>query len=168
MANVLLALNLPYAEIWIPLVAGMAVGGMCLAGIHLFARKGKYLPPPPPPNSAQKKSQDFDPFVQGSPTEQRKSHRRTGNPVEVFVAVGEETTPRCRAWVVDRSVGGLALTLNDEIKPETRLRILPVNATGVTPWTEVEVRCCRPIKEGFELGCQFVRQPQWSVLLMFG
>ncbi len=164
-ANVLLAWNLPYWDIWVPLVVGMLVGGLCLVSIRVFQKRPVMPPPVHPP---QKKSQEYDPYVQGSPTEQRRGHRRSGNPVEVFVTKGEETTPACRAWVLDRSVCGLALSVTEEVTPGTHLQLLPVHASGITPWTEVEVKNCRPIKDGFELGCQFVRQPQWSVLLLFG
>jgi hypothetical protein len=165
-AIVLLGAGLPYGEIWLPLLVGMAVGGLCLVTIRLFQKPEAVALPLPPP--VQKKSQDYDPFVQGSPSEQRKAHRRGGNPVEVFVAIGEETTPTGRGWVVDRSVGGLGLNVAEEMKVGTHLQLLPVSAAGVTPWTEVEVKSCRAIKDGFEVGCQFVRQPQWSVLLLFG
>ena len=169
LANALLAWSPPFWEIWVPLLVGMSVGGLFLVAIRVFGgQKSNLIPPPSLVKPGQKKSQDFDPFVQGSPTEQRKAHRRGGNPVEVFVALGEETSPSRRGWVVDRSVGGLGITVGEEIKPGTHLQLLPVNAAGITPWTEVEVKSCRTVKNGFELGCQFVRQPQWSVLLLFG
>ena len=38
----------------------------------------------------------------------------------------------------------------------------------MTPWVDVEVRMCRALKDGYELGCQFVKTPNWSILLMFG
>ena len=169
-ANMLLGSGLAYAEVWLPLLVGMVVGGLCLATIRLFHKPAPPAPTPTPPlQPVWKTSQEYDPFTQGSATEQRRAHRRAGNPVEVFVAVGEATTtPSTRGWVVDRSVGGLGLNVSEEFKPGTHLQLLPVNAVGVTPWTEVEVKSCRPMKGGFEIGCQFVRQPQWSVLLLFG
>jgi len=170
-ANVLLALKVPYLEIWVPMLVGMAVGGLFLVTIRAFQRPKSVAlppPPPPPPNPPPNKGQQYDPFDQGSPTEQRKAHRRSGNPVEVFVARVEESAPFCRAWVIDRSVEGVALSAANELKPEFHVQILPVNAPVITPWTEVEVKSCRPVKHGFELGCQFVKKPQWSVLLLFG
>ena len=171
-SNVLLALKVPHLEIWVPMLVGMAVGGLFLVTIRLFqGPKSVDLPPPPPPpppKPIQNKGQEYDPFDQGSPSEQRKAHRRSGNPVEVLVARVGEAAPFGRAWVIDRSVEGVALSAANEMQPEFHIQIRPVNAPAVTPWTEVEVKSCRPVKHGFELGCQFVKKPQWSVLLLFG
>jgi hypothetical protein len=169
-AIILLALKVLNLNIWVPFLVGMVVGGLCLVTIRVLQRPGPVAlpPPPPPPNPVQKVGPGYDPFVHGSPSEQRKAHRRAGNPVEVFVTRAEETTPFCRAWVIDRSVEGVALSLSNELKPEMHLQLRPVTAPAITPWTEVEVKSCRPVKDGFELGCQFVKKPQWSVLLLFG
>ena len=45
---------------------------------------------------------------------------------------------------------------------------MPAHAPPMTPWTEVEVRSCRQKKDGYEVGCQFVKTPPWSILLLFG
>jgi hypothetical protein len=33
---------------------------------------------------------------------------------------------------------------------------------------QLEVKNCRLVGSEYELGCQFVRTPPWSVLLLFG
>jgi hypothetical protein len=158
-------LNLPGADIWLPLVAGMLAGGLCVVMFRAFSRRPVLAAPPAP---SAKKEQEYDPFVQGSATEQRRAHRRGGNPVEVLLAEQNSNTPTWRGWVVDRSVGGLCLCVPEEIPEGTLIRAMPVNAPTITPWTELEVRSCRATGDGHELGCQFVRQPPWSVLLLFG
>ena len=46
--------------------------------------------------------------------------------------------------------------------------MLPTNASEQVPWIEIEVRTCRLVEDSWELGCQFVKTPQWSILLLFG
>jgi hypothetical protein len=161
----ILGLKLPHAEIWLPLAVGMLAGGFCIVMYRTFGKRPALAAPPTP---GLKQEQEFDPFVQGSATEQRKAHRRGGNPVEVFLAPEESTTPAWRGWVVDRSVGGLCLGVAEEFSEGFVLRVLPTNAPTITPWTELEVRSCRATGDGYEIGCQFRRQPPWSILLMFG
>ncbi len=73
-----------------------------------------------------------------------------------------------RGWVLDRSMGGIGIQSAKQIEPGTLLAVLPVNAPEMTPWVDIEVRTCRENSGGYELGCQFIRTPNWSVLLMFG
>jgi hypothetical protein len=110
----------------------------------------------------------YDPFDYGSATERREAPRRKGNPIEVLVTDPEVAGEPVRGWVVDRSMGGLCLMLNDEIAPGTVLNIMPRNGPPATPWVEVEVRTCKKDRTGYEAGCQFVRTPPWAVLLLFG
>ncbi len=143
----------------------MFAGGLCIVMYRLLNRRPALAAPPTPTSRTE---QEYDPFVQGSATEQRKAHRRAGNPVEVLIAAEQSTTPDWRGWVVDRSVGGLCLCVPEEFAQGTFLRAIPANAPQLTPWTELEVRSCRSTNDGYEIGCQFVRQPPWSVLLLFG
>lgn len=159
-----LKLNIPYSEYWLPLIIGLGVGAMCLVVARVFGRRA--LPAVAAP--VDRARQDYDPFVHGSPTDQRKSFRRGGNPVEVFYSVPEHKDNAQIGWVFDRSVGGLGLIAASEWPAETVLAVRPTNAPQMTPWVEVEVRSCRQTEDGYELGCKFVRVPPWSILLMFG
>jgi hypothetical protein len=162
-----LRVDLPFSEYWLPLVIGMGVGLCAIsAGKLAFGRKKNpvFKPEERPPE----KTVDRDPFTQGSASEQRKSLRRQGNPTAVHVALdGQKDQPQ-QAWVMDRSMGGLCLQGSQEYRPGTRLSVLPANAPAMTPWVELEVRTCRELKTGFEVGCQFIKTPNWSILLMFG
>jgi PilZ domain len=109
-----------------------------------------------------------DPFDHGSVTERRGTPRRKGNAVEVLITDAEAAGEPVRAWVVDRSMGGLCLHLNDELAPGTVLSLKPRNGPPATPWVQVEVRSCKKDRSGYETGCQFVRTPPWAVLLLFG
>jgi hypothetical protein len=154
-------------EVWVPLTVAMATGAICIVMYRTFGKRPP-LPAPAPPTPCSKKEPEYDPFVEGSATEQRYAHRRAGNPVEVLLAPEGSTTQQWRGWVLDRSVCGLCLCVPDEFADGTVLRALPVKAPKITPWTDLEVRSCRGVKDGYEIGCQFIRQPPWSVLLLFG
>lgn len=156
--------SLPYSEYWLPLAIGVGIGLTFLVVARaVFSRRGHALPPPPT------KHAEYDPFAQGSPTEQRKSFRRTGNPVDVHYALADNKKQTNLGWVFDRSVGGLGLVTAEPFAAGTVLAVRPVRSGEATPWVEVTVRSSRPADAGgFELGCQFVKTPPWSVLLLFG
>ena len=157
---------LPYAEYWIPLAIGVGIGFTFLVMARgLFGWRPRVAPPPAPDPA-----KGFDPFVHGSPTEQRKSFRRTGSSIEVFYALPENKSRPQMGWVFDRSVGGVGLVVSEEMAEGLVLAVRPATAPDIVPWVDVEVRSCRPSSDGkgFDLGCKFVKTPPWSVLLMFG
>jgi hypothetical protein len=106
-------------------------------------------------------------FLQGVVTERRATPRRRGNAIEAFLSDGQtETVP---AWVVDRSMGGLCMLVERSFDPGVQLHVRPRNAPQSAPWTVVVVKACRADGPGqWEIGCQFVQAPTWSVLLLFG
>jgi hypothetical protein len=160
----LLQIQLPYSEYWLPLAIGIGVGLLAITASKLtFLRRAHAAPVRP-----AKAQEEYDPFTLGSPTEQRKSFRRTGNPTMVYLAQPDCKDQPKQGWVLDRSMGGLCILVDDEVEAGTSLAVIPVNAPPMTPWVDIEVRSCRASHDGFELGCQFVRTPAWSILLMFG
>jgi hypothetical protein len=51
------------------------------------------------------------------------------------------------------------------------IAVHPVHADALVPWVELEVRSCRPSVEipgQFEIGCQYVKSPPYSIQLLFG
>lgn len=98
----------------------------------------------------------------------RSSLRREGSPVEIYVSCTAFQNTTQQAWVVDRSTGGLRLTMDKGISPGMTMRILAVNAPKKTEWVTLLVRSCKPIEGHFELGCEFDQTPPWNVLLLFG
>ena len=158
--------DLPYQHYWLPLLIGMVAGmfglfvGSCIGRV----RKQTAAPAPAPAPAAAV----LDPFLYGSLTEQRKSLRRRGNVIEILWARPENRNLTQRALVLDRSMGGLRLATEAAIAPATRLFVLPVHASEQTPWIEIDVRTCVKVDDSWELGCQFVKTPQWSILLLFG
>ncbi len=159
-----LKLDIPLSEYWLPLIIGMGVGVCALTVSKLaFGRKNAISKKPKPAQTF-----DRDPFTEGSTNEQRKSFRREGNPTQVRLAFPDRKNQPACGWVLDRSMGGIGLQVSNEYKPDEKLAVLPVNAPEMTPWVDIVVRTCRENGDGYELGCQFVKTPNWSVLLMFG
>jgi hypothetical protein len=129
---------------FVPALAAISV----VSVLYFFSRPGK---PPAGVEDSQ--------ILPATPLEQRKSARRRGNPIEVLYSPP------------DRSMGGIRLAVVHNMLVGSILAIRPSNASPVVPWVEVEVRTCQPAKgiDGeFELGCQFVRTPPYSILLLFG
>jgi hypothetical protein len=144
---------------WMILAMGIVVG--CFAfvvGRRFLAHKPVEPPAAPPPD---------DVFLNGSQKERRATHRRRGNSVEVFLIQGPDKE-KIHAWVADRSVGGLCLMVEKPVEPGSIWLVRPRTAPETAPWTPIEVRTCRPEKGEFEVGCRFVKTPQWNIMLLFG
>ena len=164
LAQSLPRLALPSPELLLALTAGLACAGTALVvGRVLLGRRRQPKAAPGPEGGGH------DPFVQGSTTEQRQAHRRSqGCPVEVLLAGDAipEAAP-WRGWVVDRSVGGLRLAVPGLLAEGAVVAVRPAAAADA-PWTEVEVRSCQAVKDGWEVGCRFLKTPPYAVLLLFG
>jgi hypothetical protein len=109
-----------------------------------------------------------DPFEKGSITEQRQGVRRKGNPIEVLISDPEAEEAPVRGWVLDRSVNGLCLLVDEEIAVGTVLSVKPRQSPPGMPWIRAEVRNCKKDNTGYQAGCQFVSTPPWGILLLFG
>jgi hypothetical protein len=151
----------------VPLIGLVAAGLTFAVG---FAVAGRRRARQPVSRSARPAAPTApaDPFVQGSQSERRAAVRREGTMVPIVLADADGGGEPVPGWVVDRSVGGLCLRLNTSVLPGTRVSVRPRDASTMMPWTQVEVKSCRQQDGAWEVGCQFVRTPPWSVLLMFG
>lgn len=150
-------------------VALIGVGSASLAllvGAVLVGRRRHHHQSLP---SQAKPQSNRDPFVHGSATEKRISLRRRGNSVKVELAGVDGVVEPEDAWVVDRSMGGLCLRAEHRLfELGTILNVRPANTPRGVPWSQVEVKSCRAQGRGWELGCQFLKTPPWSLLLLFG
>jgi hypothetical protein len=157
--------NIPYSEYWLPLVIGLGVGFCAVAMLRSFLVKpDAYVPP----EEKKKPDPGYDPFQEGSRSDQRRSFRRGGHPVPVLFAPPERKDMPNEGWVIDRSMGGMCLGVPVEVSVGTIISLLPANAPPMTPWVDVAVRSCRTVDGQVELGVQFVKVPPWSILLLFG
>jgi hypothetical protein len=154
---------------WAAPAIGLVATGLAFAvGVAVLSRRPGRAPRRRAGTDGADPSAEPDPFVQGSSSERRVAARRVGNLVPISVTDGEGQTPPVEGWVADRSVGGLCLRLDAPVGVGSVLKVRPRKSSAVVPWTQVEVKSCRQEGDGWEIGCQFVRTPPWSVLLLFG
>jgi hypothetical protein len=156
-------LNTPYAYIWLPgLVFVFIVGA-----VYWFSR-------PLPKMSADahgKVVEAIQSVTTEKPKDQRYAFRRQGNPVQVYVAAAADKSDPAVGSVLDRSVGGMRLALYQPVEVGAVLSIRPTHADDIVPWIDIEIRSCRPSTEmhdQYELGCQYVKSPPYSIQLLFG
>jgi hypothetical protein len=103
-----------------------------------------------------------------SAVEKRKSDRRSGKHVDVLISDAIHNAESECAWVIDRSMGGLALTVEQPRDVGDILTVRPAEASEHIPWVQVEVRYCERLCTGWRLGCKFIRSPPYSVLMLYG
>lgn len=100
--------------------------------------------------------------------EQRRTPRRSGRHVHVFVtSPGSSEEPR-QGIVLDRSAGGLKILLGHDYQPGETLQVLPGGASQLTPWVAVVVRTCQKSGEDWEVGVQFQTVPPYATMVLFG
>jgi hypothetical protein len=152
---------------WVAPAAGAAAAVLALVFGYYLLRRSTPVSTPVGPPRAKNGMPQADPFLYGSATERRDTLRRKGTHVKVVLANADATEELGWSWVIDRSMTGLCLKVDQEVPAGTILSVRPLKAPE-TPWLQVEVKNCRPMGEHWEIGCQFLRQPAWSVLMLFG
>lgn len=150
----------PHGTWIVPVIGGAACGLAFLIGRLLLVSK-----PSPPPVDPEGPTETN--FLQGITRDRRIAPRRKGNTVEVQISIDERSDPT-RGWVLDRSIGGIGILVDEPIAQGAVIKIRPRTATVTAGWIEVTVRACRREGHQFELGCQFHRTPDWNTLLHFG
>jgi hypothetical protein len=100
--------------------------------------------------------------------ERRATPRRQGNLVSVTLTGGKSDDPTADGWVMNRSGGGLCLLVDEEISPGTVLTVTPNLGPTTFEWIQVEVKSCRPERNSWLLGCQFLEKLSWDDLRPFG
>jgi hypothetical protein len=99
--------------------------------------------------------------------EKRSGRRRWGNPTEVHVIL--PTGPsRVHGLVINRSTGGLAILVQQEVPAGTSIKIHSVEAPRSVPFTELQVCHCRKAGRLFLIGCEFREDVPWNVRVWFG
>jgi hypothetical protein len=158
---------------WTPYI-GPAVGVVATVVVLLVGwmvarrRGGGGFPAMPSAKDKATPNAEVDPFTQGASRERRVALRRGGNPVAILISDAEAHAEPHPGWVVDRSTGGLCLSVPDAVAEGTVLSVRTTNAPTTVPWVQIEVKNCRLVGKEYELGCRFVRTPPWSVMLLFG
>ncbi len=178
--KILVELDVSHWETWIPvvllaLVAGFFLGRSTRPRKDKSRTRGRYpartalLPAAnaAAPEAPEAPAAPADPFQEGSYGERRFSVRRTGKSVKVAVA-DVKLEDISAAWVADRSTGGLGLYMDAALEPGTMLYVRPWDGLESVPWVQVTVRSCQKEDDCWKVGCQFVKTPPWSILLLFG
>lgn len=97
--------------------------------------------------------------------ERRQYPRRHGNPVAIVLFDWSDSEKIGEGWVVDRCMGGICISSANRIPVGSHLQLRPMTQRNTLPSVPVEVRNVRPDPMAWRLGCRFLRQPSWSVLM---
>jgi PilZ domain len=154
-------------ESWTIPAAGLACAGLALMMARIVSGRRKPTPPAPPPPAKETNPQQkrFDP---PSHRERRAYVRRGDKPTRVLISDANATAEPFPGLVCNRSMGGLRLTVPRELEENTILSVRAGDAGPDSPWIQVEVKWCHAKGDSWDLGCQFVRTPPYSQLLLFG
>jgi hypothetical protein len=150
--------NQPWA---IPTIGIVAASLAFLVGRRLAQGRPAIAASPMEDNS------HLDSLLKKTEPERRSMPRRKGNSVDVHLTDESKQNP-VRAWVVDRSMGGLCLIVEKPLTKGIVLNVRPVKAHPTAPWMPIEICSCRAEDGSWEVGCRFVTAPQWNDLLLFG
>jgi hypothetical protein len=103
-----------------------------------------------------------------STTDKRKHTRREGPPMPVLLCSDGDSGTPAQGSVVNRSRGGLGIVVAKSIPRGTIIRVRPVEAPEDVAWVQLEVRNCRYRRNEYYVGCRFLGEPAWNVVLLFG
>lgn len=132
--------------------------------IHISPLRRLFSRAPTPPSTPEPVEEEAEP----ESSERRSAPRRAGNPVSVQITNPNVKSEGFQGWVVDRSSSGLRLLVDQAVPLDTVLNVRPAKALPSVAWVPVLVRSCRPERNSFNLGCQFVNKLSWTELQMFG
>jgi hypothetical protein len=104
----------------------------------------------------------------GKEDSDRRSWPRRKRAIQVVLQDAAGNRDPFPAWVMDRSLGGLGLSVDEPIEEGTYLRVRRAAAPTDVPWVDIQVKSVRIKETTWELGCQFTRSLTWDVLMQFG
>lgn len=103
------------------------------------------------------------------PQDERRRHvRRKGWPTRVYLRLDDASDDDIRAFIVDRSEGGVRIAVQQRLPSGRSLRVRAEEAPDESPWVPIVVKHGTRVGDYFEVGCQFAEPPSWSVLVLFG
>jgi hypothetical protein len=100
--------------------------------------------------------------------EDRRSWPRRKRAIQVVLQDAGGAGDPFPAWIMDRSIGGLGLSVDQPIEPGTMLRVRRPTAPADIPWVEIQVKSIRIKETTWEIGCQFTRSLTFDILMQFG
>ena len=146
---------------------GLAVFGLIFGIGHFLNRKPRRRSQPAPLvySDARLKA---DPFDHACPSGEHRTVGAQGSRWRRGALADAKLQKIGEGWVIDRSTGGLGLYCDEPLEVGTEISVRPEEGQHVSPWGQVVVRSHHRIDDHWKLGCQFLRMPPWSVLLLFG
>jgi hypothetical protein len=100
--------------------------------------------------------------------EKRRSLRRHGPVVIVLISDALNPGKPLEGLVLDRSRGGLYLSVPHRIDAGSRLTVRTPDFPNHVASVKLLVRHCKQKGREWRIGCQFMEELPWSVLLLFG
>jgi hypothetical protein len=100
--------------------------------------------------------------------ERRLALRRGSEPFPVDLNDACASGAAYLANILDRSKSGLCIAVTDPVALNTILSVRSRAYADAAVWVQIRVRHCRQKDHQWLLGCSFVTEQPWSVLLMFG
>jgi hypothetical protein len=159
-AQLSLDMNLPRWELWcIPLAGLVCTGFVLVSGRLLFRRHGKAAAGPNDGQAAVYETQETP--------KRRQTPRGRGTPCRILVTDEAAKTDPYSAYVINRSMGGLCVSLLEPVEVGTTLKVRPTKDLLNDQWFPVLVKYCRQADAGWEMGCEFVGRTSTNMLLMF-
>lgn len=98
----------------------------------------------------------------------RSSPRRQGASVAVLISRPNGPSEKMTGCVLDRSLGGLSLSVSRPFLAGTILQLRPSHASQGLCCVRVQVKHCSPLRKQWRLGCQFMETPTAEALLLLG
>jgi hypothetical protein len=102
-----------------------------------------------------------------TPAEHRQATRRWGDPVQVLVEVGLPGSEAVRGWIMNRSSGGLGVSVPQPVGQGSIVRVRATTAPPAIPWVEAEIRDCQPQTGRWFLHCRYAAPPPSEAVLFF-
>ena len=100
--------------------------------------------------------------------DKRGSLRRGGEPIPVFVSNNLVPGEPMQGMVLNRSRGGLCLSIPQPVEVDQTLAVRTGHFPEDLASVQLRVRHCQQTRDGWRIGCQFVQELPWNVILMFG
>ena len=100
--------------------------------------------------------------------ERQQSQRVVGNPIPVLLAPRDGDDEVLSGWIVERSLAGLTLLLDQELPIESVWRIKNARPSCTRPeWVTITIEACLPEGNAFKLDGKFLQHPTWQDMQQF-
>ena len=154
------------ANMWVVVTAGLAAFVLAVLGLLAWRRRRSQgpqtqtAPAEEPPHCSEEPT--------SPPQERRQSSRPLGRPVEVLISDSFGTATPVKGWIIDRSLGGVGLSMAEPVPLGTILSLRATVAPATTPWARVEIKHCEFKAKRWHAGGEFAESVSLEVLRLFG